>query len=323
MEPSDEIRDLMLQIIDAYDQGGEAEWRRLWSSRPGVISLGTDPREWWDSADVITALHARQVVERGSARFAVDRIAGFQEGSVGWGIVSAEVNWGVGVTTTLRLTGIFHLEHTKWKLAHLHRSFGALNEDFGVHLTTNVESIAASVSSERTDLTHATAPNGTVTIVFTDIEGSTQLLEKLGESAWMDVLHDHNRVVREQVASYSGFEVKSQGDGFMLAFASARNALWCGVGIQRTLASRAEGVQVRLGLHTAEAIREADDFYGKGVVLAARVAAEARGGEILVSSLVRELVDSTGEFSFEDPVEVELKGLTGFHRLYAVRWREP
>jgi class 3 adenylate cyclase len=81
-------------------------------------------------------------------------------------------------------------------------------------------------------------------------------------------------------------------------------------------------VRVRIGLHTAEAIREADDFYGKGVVLAARVAAEARGAEILVSSLVRDMAETTGEFAFVDPVEVELKGLSGFHRLHGVNWRE-
>jgi class 3 adenylate cyclase len=203
----------------------------------------------------------------------------------------------------------------------VHRSFGIFNEDFGVPLTTNLEMLADTVARERTDLAHITAPNGTVTILFSDIEGSTELMEQMGEQAWMTMWHEHNRAVREHVAMHSGFEVRSLGDGFMIAFASAREALRCGVGIQRAISCRQDQLRIRLGLHTAEAIREADDFYGKGVVLAARAAAAARGGEILVSSLVRDLVESSGEFSFADPVEVELKGLAGTHRLSAVRWQ--
>jgi class 3 adenylate cyclase len=321
VEPSDEIAEKMMEVIDAYSSGTEPQWRRVWSSRAGVLSLGTDPREWWDDSEGAISLHTRHLAERGAALFDVDKLVAYQEGSVGWATASSRVSWRHGVDV-LRLSAIFHLERTSWKLVHLHRSFGVLNEDMGVVLTTNFDSIIDSVADERPDVTHVTAPNGTVTILFTDMEGSTQLMERLGEQQWMDVLHDHNRVVREHAGRNAGFEVKSQGDGFMLAFASARNALRCAVGIQQELTCREDMVRVRIGLHTAEAIREADDFYGKGVVMAARVAAEARGAEILVSSLVRDLVDSTGEFSFGDPVEAELKGLSGFHRLYAVAWRE-
>ncbi|HEU5112551.1 MAG TPA: adenylate/guanylate cyclase domain-containing protein, partial [Acidimicrobiia bacterium] len=84
----------------------------------------------------------------------------------------------------------------------------------------------------------ATAPNGTVTILFTDIEGSTQLTEQLGDEDWLTVLRAHNKVVRDQVKDHAGFEVKSQGDGFMLAFPSAKEALRCAIGIQRALATR-------------------------------------------------------------------------------------
>jgi hypothetical protein len=129
---------------------------------------------------------------------------------------------------------------------------------------------------------------------------------------------------REQAKRHSGVEVKSQGDGFMLAFASARNAVRCAMGIQLALAERDSSgpeLRVRIGLHTGEPVREAEDFYGKAVILAARIAGEARGSEILVSSLVRELTESTGEFSFEAATDAELKGLSGMHRLSAVRWR--
>jgi class 3 adenylate cyclase len=191
-------------------------------------------------------------------------------------------------------------------------------------LLETIDKIAFDVERARPDLTSATAPNGTATILFTDIEGSTQLNEGLGDDRWMALLREHNEIVRTQSALHSGFEVKAQGDGFMLAFPSARDALRCAIGIQRALAEQDSDVpelRVRIGLHTGEPVREADDFYGKAVNLAARIAAEARGSEILVSSLVRDLVESSGEFAFEDPTDAELKGLSGMYRLSAVRWR--
>jgi class 3 adenylate cyclase len=189
-----------------------------------------------------------------------------------------------------------------------------------------LERMASDAGRDRPDLSAAAAPNGTVTLLFSDIEGSTQLTEGLGDLQWMALLREHNELVRHHLAEHHGFEVKAQGDGFMLAFASAREALHCAIGIQRALTTRdpeaGPELRVRIGLHTGEAIKEADDFFGKAVILAARFAAEARGSEILVSSLVRELVEHTGEFAFEDPTDTELKGLAGMYRVSAVRWRE-
>jgi class 3 adenylate cyclase len=184
--------------------------------------------------------------------------------------------------------------------------------------------IAADVGLSRPNFSRAISPDGTVTVLFTDIEGSTQLTEALGDAEWIRVLRAHNAIVRDQVAAHSGIEVKSQGDGFMLAFASAEDALGCAIGIQRKLVetpSDGHRLRVRIGLHTGEPIREEDDFYGRSVILAARIAAEARGGEILVSRLVRELTERSGLFSFTDPTDVELKGLSGMHSLSAVRWQ--
>ncbi|MFY9587627.1 MAG: adenylate/guanylate cyclase domain-containing protein, partial [Actinomycetota bacterium] len=132
-------------------------------------------------------------------------------------------------------------------------------------------------------------------------------------------------IIREQVKVQGGYEVKSQGDGFMLAFSSARRALACAIDIQRALAAHAEkepddAVRVRIGLHTGEAIIDAGDFYGRHVNLAARIGGAANGGEVLVSSLLRELTLSSGEFTFDEGRDVELKGLAGTHRVYAVMW---
>jgi class 3 adenylate cyclase len=168
------------------------------------------------------------------------------------------------------------------------------------------------------------SPEGTVTVLFSDIEDSTLLNAELGDQRWLDVLRSHNAVVRRQVRRHAGYEVKSQGDGFMVAFASARRAIHCAVAIQRAFAAHRSShcgrLRVRIGLHTGETIKEDNDFYGRNVIVAARIADQARGGEILVSSLVKELVESASDISFEQDREVELKGLLDTKRIFRVAW---
>jgi class 3 adenylate cyclase len=184
------------------------------------------------------------------------------------------------------------------------------------------------VEEEQPDLAGAAAPDGTVTILFTDIEDSTALNERLGDRRWLEVLRAHNSMVRHCVSEHGGYEVKAQGDGFMIAYPSARRGLECAVDMQRNLtqldhAELEERLRVRIGLHTGEAIREGDDFYGRSVTLAARLGDQAQGGEILTSSIVRDLVGSSAEVTFEDAGEVQLKGLGGRQRAYRVVWEEP
>ena len=188
---------------------------------------------------------------------------------------------------------------------------------------SSVDEVALSAATERPSLRPAAAPDGTVTILFSDIEGSSALNERLGDVRWLELLRAHHRLVRDQVRACGGFEVKSQGDGFMIAFPSARRAIECARAIQtataRDLGSHPSGpIRLRIGLHTGEAIREGSDFYGRNVVVAARITDEARGGEILASSVVKQLTESAGDVGFEDAREVELAGLAGTHVLYRV-----
>ena len=191
----------------------------------------------------------------------------------------------------------------------------------------SLEQVAAAVQEERPDLTADVMPDGTVTILFSDIEDFTALTERLGDLRAQDVLRAHNELVRGQVAACGGHEVKSQGDSFMVSFAGARRGLRCAIGIQRSFeewsAKHPEHpLRIRIGLHTGEAIREEDDLFGRSVIMAARIAAQAEGGVILVSSLLKELAESSGEFRFGDPRTAVLKGLAGEHVLYTVEWQE-
>ncbi|HMK10069.1 MAG TPA: adenylate/guanylate cyclase domain-containing protein [Acidimicrobiales bacterium] len=170
---------------------------------------------------------------------------------------------------------------------------------------------------------------GTVTIVFSDIESSTARAVELGDAKWVELLAVHNAIVRRNVERHHGREIKAQGDGFMLSFPSARGAVQCMSEVQRALLAHArskptEAIRIRVGLHTGEVIQDDDgDLFGKHVVLAARIANEAKGGEILVSSLVREIVDSRGDLRFGEPRTVELKGIAGTHTVHPVLWTQP
>jgi class 3 adenylate cyclase len=165
----------------------------------------------------------------------------------------------------------------------------------------------------------ATAPEGTVTLLVTDIEGSTSMTEEMGDIRWMRVLNKHNEAVRSCVRDHGGMELKNQGDGFLLVFPSARKALLCAVSLQKQF--HEDDLPVRMGLHTGEVIRDGDDLYGRNVILASRIASEARGGEILVSSLTKELTDSSGDLDFSDVREVALKGLNGTFRVWSLGWK--
>jgi class 3 adenylate cyclase len=190
----------------------------------------------------------------------------------------------------------------------------------------SIAMVMASVERDKPDLEPVSAPDGTVTIIFSDIEGSTALNHKVGDRAWMQLLHLHNDIIRSSCARHGGFEVKSQGDGFMLAFASGSKAIRCAAEIHRRLEEHRrqhqdQPLRVRIGMHTGEAIRERKDFHGSNVNFAARVAQHAAADQILVSSTLRDILASTGEFEFQAQEPAELKGFPGSHQVYTVPWR--
>lgn len=170
----------------------------------------------------------------------------------------------------------------------------------------------------RSRLAPAVSTNETATILFTDVEGSTALTDRLGDTEARKLLRQHERITRKALRAHSGSEVKTMGDGFMASFGSATKALECAVAIQEAMVS--SDVRVRIGLNAGEPIAEDDDLFGTAVIVAARIAAQAQGGEILVSDVVRQLVAGKG-FLFNDRGDHALKGFQEPVRVFEVRWR--
>jgi class 3 adenylate cyclase len=139
----------------------------------------------------------------------------------------------------------------------------------------------------------ATLPTGTVTFVFTDIEGSTKLLQELGDG-YAEVAREHRRIVREAFGAREGTEIDTQGDSFFYSFPRARDAVAAAVDAQRNLAAHAwpdgKSVRVRMGLHTGEPTVGDEGYLGLDVVRAARISAAGHGGQILLSETTRALV---------------------------------
>jgi adenylate cyclase len=206
---------------------------------------------------------------------------------------------------------------TVWQTANLVRK-----EGFGAAVRSSIEDLADWAEVERPDLARVT-PDGKVAILFSDIEESTALNERVGDRAWVKLIGEHDKLVRTLVKQRSGHVVKSQGDGFMIAFARAEQAVRCGIDIQEALQKDAQRqrhnrFRVRIGIHMGPSVRRGDDLFGRNVAMAARVAAQAGGGEILVSDTVRDALSDCEDISFDDGRDAELKGFAGTHRLYAV-----
>ena len=192
-------------------------------------------------------------------------------------------------------------------------------EGFGAAVRSSIEDLADWAEVERPDLARL-APNGRVAILFSDIEGSTALNERIGDRAWVRLIDRHDKLVGNHVKRHHGYVVKSQGDGFMIAFAQPEQAVLCSIDVQRDLTKRPNGIRVRIGIHVGKSVRRGDDLFGRNVAMAARVAGQAEGGEVLVSAPVRDACQNAQQHDirFDDGRDAELKGFSGTHRLYAV-----
>jgi len=167
-------------------------------------------------------------------------------------------------------------------------------------------------------------------VLFTDLVGHTEMMQRLGDERGRDVLREHERITRGVLKSHGGSEIKTGGDGFMMSFGSVTKAIECAIALQRAFATHSEpnagaepveALHVRVGLNAGEPIAEDNDLFGSTVILASRIAAQAGAGEILVPDTVRGLCSGKG-FVFADRGEFVPKGFDEAVRLYEVRWPE-
>jgi len=189
-------------------------------------------------------------------------------------------------------------------------------------VSASLDDLTRWVTEDRIEIERIAMPDGTVTILFSDIVDSTVRNERLGDRRWLKVLHAHDAVVRRAVEARRGHIVKSQGDGYMVVFPDPLAGVRAAVAIQQRLQSRrrlrSADIHVRIGLHTGRVLTHEGDYFGRNVALAARVAAHGTADEVLVSQATHDAVVGAPALAFDLAATTELKGLTGEHQLWRV-----
>jgi len=182
-----------------------------------------------------------------------------------------------------------------------------------------ITSLVRSIGRHRSSIDSLLDADGRVSLLFSDIEGSTALNRRLGDEEWVRVLRAHDEIAARTVRRNGGRIVKTQGDGFMAAFRTANGAVAAAVALGPALRD-ADNVPVplrlRIGVHTGKVVSENNDLFGTNVVMAARIADAARGNEVLVSDAVHDEIAGTEGLELHRRRRVRLKGLAGRHRTY-------
>lgn len=315
---SPEIEAIVARIFDSFNAGDVAAMTRIFNPGPGFVAIGSDPDEWWDDQTFLPVMRA-QMGEMAGVTFEIVHVEGWELGRVGWAAGRVRTNLGDS-DMDARLTLVLVLDAGVWRVAQWHFSEGVANEEsIGVSLTTTITEILESIDIER-DL--ATLLNeGMVTLMFTDVESSTRHALELGDREFTRQMTEHLELVANVAERWDGRLVKSVGDGALLSFTSTRSALRSAVDIQRANEEGGVPYAIRIGIHAGDVVHTDSDVMGFAVNKAARVASAAAGDQIVVSSVVRELVGFDPEFRFGDSIFVELRGIEGIHELVLVDWR--
>jgi adenylate cyclase len=314
---SPEIESVTRRVLIAFETGDMAAMANLVSADPSLRVLGFAVDEWWTGPDEFLKIRETQIDEIPALHIQVEKVDAFEDGAFGWAAISTTVVTSE-TKTPMKHTAVLRLEAGAWKVILWQNSVPVPNSQvFGVELTTTLDDLVSSVLDEHDPISSA-GLEGTMTLVFTDIVDSTGLAEALGDTAWAELINRHESTIRQVTASQGGTVVKLLGDGSMLAFESARAAVRAAVDIQR--ASDRAQFGVRIGVHTGEVIRTADDLLGLTVNKAARVAAAADSGSIMISSTTRDLVGSLDGIRMGEPKIVALKGLSHTHQIIPIEW---
>lgn len=191
---------------------------------------------------------------------------------------------------------------------------------------TSIDVIASAIEPVAPTLGRLSSPDGAVTLMLSDIAQAGALAEQLGTQPWEQLVRDHNVLVEQLVSHHDGEIVRFQDDGFFASFNSAHAGVHAAIELQRAFADTAvpaEGkrLALRIGLHSGFVLGNPEHLMGRNVVLAARIAAHAKGGEILVSSPLKQYTETDLTLRFEARGEHYFKGVHGEHELFAVAWR--
>lgn len=325
INPSPELQAVCRRWMEALAENDTATLANLYSRSATATYLGTDNEELWVGRDVgiAAARHWAEVSkEIGVTSIEIEDIDAFDNGATGWALVRSKFVFTDREPFPFRTTVVFALEDGTWRIVQLHNSVASSNfANVGVSLTTTLEELVDALDGESASRLREAAPQGTITLMFTDIEDSTKLAVRLGDDAWSSLIQHHDRTIDEISRRRGGVIVKTLGDGAMVAFNSTRSAVYAAREVQEAFQSSPDEseIRARIGIHVGDAVHTGDDYLGVAVNKAARIAAAARGGETLISEAVKMLLGDSPDIVFGAAFETELKGLAGTHTVIPLR----
>lgn len=284
------------------------------SSSDALRYVGSADNELW-SGDILRrgiGDHFREVPD---LQYEDVEIEAFENEAVGWAMWHGNIHFpGNQKKYYHRATFALVLEHGHWKIVQAHVSNPMSNmEKMGVEHEA-LESLVQAARSGKLGLGNT----GMATVMFTDVVDSAALADLMGDQAWHMRIDAHLSEITEKVTNAGGTLVKSLGDGTMSTFTSTRAALGAALEIQHAVISdtREPVLRARVGIHTGEVIENKGDFFGTVVNKAARINAAAAPDEIRVSDATKIMAGRVTGLTFDEPLEITLKGLEGEHRIY-------
>jgi adenylate cyclase len=315
MNRSSEVEAVFRRLLASGLAGDDEAVGNLVSESASVRWITTAEDEWWSGYQDVVSLALARSKETGIVRWDYSRLEGFESGSVGW-VAAETIGHRPGdAPFVARHTAVFQLEGGAWRMVQWHISTATPNvEVFGHKMPGSLGELVSSLEASD-DVLADGIPAGTVTVMFTDIEDSTVLSQEAGDQKWTQTVEDHFAMLDQVIKRHRGTVVKRLGDGTMIVFGSARDAIDAAIEIQSAV-SRTE-LRVRIGIHTGDSLRRDGDYYGVAVNKAARIAGIAAGGEIVVSAVTAEL-SGGHEIRFGPQRTVSLKGLGGTHDILTV-----
>ncbi len=327
MHPSKELEAVVRRFLDAR-VALDVDAMKALNSKSGFLrQIGSDRDEWRQGFDAtVQAWIDNQFQDSWRVtKASLLRIEAYENGDTGWAAVEQERTLVNGQVFVFRITMVFVLEDYAWKLIQIHFSIPVADEQvLGVSLTSTLANLLTSIDAGA-DAESDGDQDGTVrtaSLLFTDVVGSTALSQSMGDRAWSELISGHFSAAEAIVAQHGGTVIKTLGDGGMYVFAAGTAALRAAIAMQQS-AVDAPGphLDLRIGIHTGDVVRTASDYLGLTVNKAARVAAAATGGQILVSASTVDMINDA-EFEFGTPIVAELKGIAGTHELCPLHWNE-
>jgi class 3 adenylate cyclase len=302
----------MRRLLMAFEQGEHAIVRNLILPSEDTLVIGSDGAEWLYGLEALEVSAAQASATDYSLR--IHRIDAHEDGHVGWAAADTTADFADGPTADFRITAVFRLQDGVWKVVQWHASVPSpINETSGRSVPTSLGQLLEELDVDLETALRARFQSSTVTFLFSDIEASARHTEAAGDAIWGDIVQRHFAEVGRVAAAHDGVVVKTLGDGTMVAFDRPLDGVLAASAIQRSVrrSDAPRPFRVRVGVHTGEALGIDGDYFGRTVNTAARMAAAAAGGQVLVSAAVINGINRPDDMRFGDAVALELDGISG------------